>query len=228
MHLLLLLGATGGRFSAATAAAARLAIREGVAVGHKQTIPAPWLRGQRDARHHGGDATDGSGVPTLELETLSLVPLVFRVPGFLNATECAHLRQLAAAAGLQDGYTTPSADGGPGGGGRSLTVNDVDGDGFLSSGELMLMVDSLVDGHVGAADIDSLVERLRLDQDGDGRVSKAELMHSNPAAFQAEAARLLAGDPSKRSRQARNGSRCARQPDSSRTFAHAWLSRLKC
>ena len=41
-------------------------------------------------------------------------------------------------------------------------------------------------------------------------------------------ARLLAGDPSKRSRQARNGSRCARQPDSSRTFAHAWLSRLKC
>ena len=127
----------GGPLAAAATGSAPppLPIRDGVAVGHRQQV-----------RLDGGR--------TLELETLSLTPLVIRVLDFLSAEECAHIRGLAGTAGMQDGYTTQSSDaGGP----RSLSINDVDEDGFLATGELMLMIDSLVDGHVTEADVAGLV-----------------------------------------------------------------------
>ena len=97
--------------SAALAHPAGLRALDGVAVGHRQRVALP-----------GEDRS-------LEVETLSLRPLLFRVPDFLNATECDHLIGLSKAVGLRDGYTVQSGAQQPA---RQLKIADPDADGVLS------------------------------------------------------------------------------------------------
>ena len=152
----------------------QLVRREGVAVGHRQT----WA------------LAPGASV---DVVTLSLRPLIFEVEGFLSAEEADHIRALATEEGLGDSYTLASSATKD-----RFRLNDYDRDGVLSVEELILMIDGLVDAHVGADDVRTMIERLGMDPDGDGAVSKQHL--AAPERWMDYLKRLLAADPAKRSR----------------------------
>jgi hypoxia-inducible factor prolyl 4-hydroxylase len=180
--LALLLGVLSSLTAVPTSAGGgdgRLLRREGVAIGHRQL----WELGE----------TGPDGRTSVNVRTLSLQPLIFEVEEFLSEAEADHIVALATDEGLGDSYTLASSATKD-----RFRLNDYNKDGVLDVQELILMIDGLVDAHVSAADVELMIEQLRMDPDGDGRVAKHHL--AAPELWMQYLTQLLKDSPTKRSR----------------------------
>lgn len=157
----------------------RLVRREGVAIGHRQR----WELGQ----------TGPDGRTAVDVVTRSLHPLIFEVERFLSEAEADHIKALAEGTGLGDSYTLASVATKD-----RFRINDYNKDGMLDVQELILMIDGLVDAHVSAEDVELMIEQLRMDPDGDGRVAKQDL--AAPDLWMQYLTQLITESPKKRSR----------------------------
>ena len=142
----------------------------------------------------------------VEVETLALQPLIFRIANYLTDAEVDALLAAARALPLDSGTTFDSGAACPGcrlPQQNQMPLNDFDNDGRLSLSEFRFALDQLADAHLTLEDAQEVVRLLKIDANADSFLSVAELRAPNASdagLIGGLVNQLLAAQPAKRSR----------------------------
>lgn len=133
----------------------------------------------------------------VQIETISLKPLLLEIPDFLTVEECRHLIGLSKVEGLKTSETLNRNDK------NRFLLMDSNKDQRLSLEEMKLTLMGSFDVHLDKDDILQMYKEMKIDKDSDEYITQSEMASYSPKHFEIFLKDFLKSHPEKHSRYSR-------------------------